>query len=95
MPPKTAKRLAESDVSDEEPKPKKRAPPKTAMSVGICTCLTKKDFGDSIRDCLRSSGEIFGVSKIKNGNRYATVSLASMVVILYPGEKKAQAWITV
>lgn len=42
-----------------------------------------------------AAGEIFGVSKIKNGNRYSTLHLAGMVVILYPVEKKAQAWLTV
>ncbi|KAI0012003.1 hypothetical protein F4779DRAFT_118822 [Xylariaceae sp. FL0662B] len=42
-----------------------------------------------------AAGEIFGVTKIKNGNRYATFYLLKMVVILYPEEKKAQAWITV
>lgn len=42
-----------------------------------------------------AAGEIFGVSKVKGGNRYATVHLAAMVVILYPASKKAQAWLTV
>ncbi|KAI0460566.1 hypothetical protein F5B21DRAFT_13574 [Xylaria acuta] len=41
-----------------------------------------------------AAGEVFGVTKIKNGNRYKTVYLAGMVVILYPGRKRAQAWVT-
>ncbi|KAH8818911.1 hypothetical protein DL96DRAFT_1560416 [Flagelloscypha sp. PMI_526] len=42
-----------------------------------------------------AAGEIFGVSKVKGGNRYSTVHLRSMVVILYPSAQKAQAWVTV
>ncbi|KAJ7785323.1 hypothetical protein DFH07DRAFT_726452, partial [Mycena maculata] len=41
------------------------------------------------------AGEVFGVSKIKNGNRMTTIHLQSMVVILYPVTGKASAWLTV
>ncbi|KAL8287052.1 hypothetical protein RQP46_004058 [Phenoliferia psychrophenolica] len=37
------------------------------------------------------AGTIWGVSKIKNGNRYSSVHLASMVVILWPKKRRAEA----
>ncbi|CAJ2507521.1 Uu.00g087070.m01.CDS01 [Anthostomella pinea] len=41
------------------------------------------------------AGKIFGVSKVKGGNRFATIHVAAMVVILYLEAKKAQAGVTV
>ncbi|KAJ7104370.1 hypothetical protein B0H15DRAFT_22552 [Mycena belliarum] len=41
------------------------------------------------------AGEVFGVSKIKNGNRMTTVHLASMIVVFYPPKGKASVWLTV
>ena len=41
------------------------------------------------------AGEIFGVSKVKNGNRMANIYLNSMCVVFYPGTGKARAWLTV
>jgi hypothetical protein len=42
----------------------------------------------------KEAGEVFGVSKIKNGNRYETVHLFRMSVILYPLKKTASVWIS-
>ncbi|EMR61272.1 hypothetical protein UCREL1_11806 [Eutypa lata UCREL1] len=42
-----------------------------------------------------AAGAVFGVSKVKGGNRFATTHLAKMAVILFPQTKKAQAWLTV
>lgn len=42
----------------------------------------------------KEAGEIFGVSNIKNGNRYETVHLRRMCIVLYPGKKVATAWIS-
>jgi hypothetical protein len=42
----------------------------------------------------KEAGEIFGVSKIKNGNRYTTIHLARMSVVLYPIKKTAMVWIS-
>ncbi|KZV76253.1 hypothetical protein PENSPDRAFT_661283 [Peniophora sp. CONT] len=41
------------------------------------------------------AGSLFGVTKIKNGNRYSTFHLSKMVVILYPAEQRAEAWVSV
>jgi hypothetical protein len=41
------------------------------------------------------AGELFGVSKIKNGNRMVTFHLARMVVILYPRKSTAEVFVTV
>ncbi|KAJ6562557.1 hypothetical protein B0H19DRAFT_1144952 [Mycena capillaripes] len=41
------------------------------------------------------AGEVFGVSKIKNGNRMTTIHLQSMMVVFYPSKGKASAWLTV
>ncbi|KAJ7717007.1 hypothetical protein B0H16DRAFT_1338409, partial [Mycena metata] len=41
------------------------------------------------------AGEVFGVSKIKNGNRMTTVHLQSMMVVFYPAKGKASVWLTV
>ncbi|KAJ7640675.1 hypothetical protein DFH06DRAFT_619722 [Mycena polygramma] len=41
------------------------------------------------------AGEVFGVSKIKNGNRMETVNLQSMMVVFYPSKGKASVWLTV
>ncbi|KAJ7185352.1 hypothetical protein C8R46DRAFT_881406, partial [Mycena filopes] len=41
------------------------------------------------------AGEVFGVSKIKNGNRMETVHLQSMMVVFYPEKGKASVWLTV
>ncbi|KAJ7512943.1 hypothetical protein B0H11DRAFT_1698531, partial [Mycena galericulata] len=41
------------------------------------------------------AGEVFGVSKIKNGNRMTTLHLQSMMVVFYPSTGKASAWLTV
>ncbi|KAJ7154367.1 hypothetical protein C8R43DRAFT_885135, partial [Mycena crocata] len=41
------------------------------------------------------AGEVFGVSKIKNGNRMTTIHLQSMMVVFYPATGKASAWLTV
>jgi len=42
-----------------------------------------------------AAGEVFGVSKVKGGNRMATIHLAQMCVTLWPQEKRAKAWLTV
>ncbi|PMD64273.1 uncharacterized protein K444DRAFT_609225 [Hyaloscypha bicolor E] len=42
----------------------------------------------------KEAGEVFGVSKIKNGNRYETVHLFRMSVILYPLKQTASVWIS-
>ncbi|KAK7754406.1 hypothetical protein SLS62_003699 [Diatrype stigma] len=42
-----------------------------------------------------AAGAVFGVTKVKGGNRYATTHLMKMAVIFYPATKKAQAWLTV
>ncbi|KAF8205361.1 hypothetical protein K438DRAFT_1964437 [Mycena galopus ATCC 62051] len=41
------------------------------------------------------AGEVFGVSKIKNGNRMVTIHLQSMMVVFYPSKGKASVWLTV
>ncbi|KAG5654181.1 hypothetical protein H0H81_006563 [Sphagnurus paluster] len=41
------------------------------------------------------AGQVFGVSKIKNGNRYSTYHLASMMVVFYPSTGNASCWLTV
>ncbi|KAJ7136632.1 hypothetical protein C8R44DRAFT_695542 [Mycena epipterygia] len=41
------------------------------------------------------AGEVFGVSKIKNGNRMTTIHLQSMMVVFYPSKGKASVWLTV
>ncbi|KAJ6615121.1 hypothetical protein B0H10DRAFT_2220625 [Mycena sp. CBHHK59/15] len=41
------------------------------------------------------AGEVFGVSKIKNGNRMTTIHLQSMMVVFYPSMGKASVWLTV
>ncbi|KZP18733.1 hypothetical protein FIBSPDRAFT_893318 [Athelia psychrophila] len=140
------------DAPAEAPAPKKkRAPAKPKASaaaaaalVGHCS-LSKKDFGDRIKSCLKlekyeiqpmhfrmtmdapffraffgtngiviapstfdetteivvatltnaQAGAVFGVSKIKNGNRYQSYDLAKMVVIFYPKTSQAEAWLTV
>ncbi|KAF7325675.1 hypothetical protein MKEN_00417400 [Mycena kentingensis (nom. inval.)] len=41
------------------------------------------------------AGEVFGVSKVKNGNRMVTLHLQSMMVVFYPPTGKASAWLTV
>ncbi|KAJ6470529.1 hypothetical protein C8R45DRAFT_836906, partial [Mycena sanguinolenta] len=41
------------------------------------------------------AGEVFGVSKIKNGNRMTTLHLQSMMVVFYPSKGKASVWLTV
>lgn len=41
------------------------------------------------------AGTVFGVSKIKNGNRMETVHLANMVVVFYPPTGKASCWVSV
>ncbi|KAJ7822270.1 hypothetical protein B0H14DRAFT_2192265, partial [Mycena olivaceomarginata] len=41
------------------------------------------------------AGEVFGVSKIKNGNRMETVYLQSMMVVFYPPQDKVSVWLTV
>ncbi|KAF7316465.1 hypothetical protein MIND_00165600 [Mycena indigotica] len=41
------------------------------------------------------AGDVFGVSKVKNGNRMVTLHLQSMVVVFYPATGKANAWLTV
>jgi len=41
------------------------------------------------------AGEVFGVSKVKGGNRMVTTYLLSMCVVLYPAQKRASAWLTV
>ncbi|VDC04577.1 unnamed protein product [Peniophora sp. CBMAI 1063] len=41
------------------------------------------------------AGSLFGVTKIKNGNRYSTFHLERMVVIIYPEERRAEVWVTV
>ncbi|KAL1742834.1 hypothetical protein HDZ31DRAFT_65617 [Schizophyllum fasciatum] len=43
----------------------------------------------------RAAGETFGVSKIKNGNRYSTYNLSLMTVVFYPAAKNAQVWVSV
>ncbi|KAF8899663.1 hypothetical protein CPB85DRAFT_1327392 [Mucidula mucida] len=43
----------------------------------------------------RTAGAVFGVSKIKNGNRYSTYELDRMVVILYPSTKQAQVFVSI
>ena len=42
-----------------------------------------------------AAGQTFGVSKIKNGNRYTTYDLSLMTVVFYPPTKKAQVWVSV
>src|SRR5438046_8172710 len=37
------------------------------------------------------AGEVFGVSKVKGGNRMVTTYLLSMCVVLYPAQKRARA----
>lgn len=41
------------------------------------------------------AGEVFGVSKVKNGNRMVQISLQSMCVVFYPIKGRASAWVTV
>ncbi|GLB41660.1 hypothetical protein LshimejAT787_1002600 [Lyophyllum shimeji] len=41
------------------------------------------------------AGIVFGVSKIKNGNRYSTYHLHSMMVVFYPPTGKASCWVTI
>jgi len=41
------------------------------------------------------AGTVFGVSKIKNGNRYSQYHLSSMIVVFYPATGKASCWLTV
>ncbi|KAJ7706714.1 hypothetical protein B0H17DRAFT_1001143 [Mycena rosella] len=41
------------------------------------------------------AGEVFGVSKIKNGNRMTTIHLQSMIIVFYPSKGKASVWLTV
>ncbi|KAF7344357.1 Reverse transcriptase, RNaseH [Mycena sanguinolenta] len=41
------------------------------------------------------AGEVFGVSKVKNGNRMTTLHLQSMMVVFYPSKGKASVWLTV
>ncbi|KAJ7485802.1 hypothetical protein FB451DRAFT_1363603 [Mycena latifolia] len=62
--------------------------------------ITPHDFsGDSpvVTAELNNSqaGEVFGVSKIKNGNRMTTIHLQSMIVVFYPPKGKASVWLTV
>lgn len=42
-----------------------------------------------------AAGALFGVSKVRGGNRYKTNYLMKMAVIFYPQASKAQAWLTV
>lgn len=41
------------------------------------------------------AGEIFGVTKVKGGNRVEQTYVQSMCVVLYPAQKRAMAWVTV
>ncbi len=41
------------------------------------------------------AGAVFGVSKIKNGNRYTQYHLASMMVVFHPSKRRASCWLTV
>ncbi|KAK7044443.1 reverse transcriptase [Favolaschia claudopus] len=41
------------------------------------------------------AGTVFGVSKIKNGNRMETIHLSSMMVVFYPSKGKASVWLSV
>lgn len=41
------------------------------------------------------AGEIFGVTKIKSGNRMETTELRSMYLVFYPATGKATVWTTV
>ena len=38
--------------------------------------------------------EVFGVSKVKNGNRMVQINLLSMCVVFYPAKGRASAWVT-
>ncbi len=40
----------------------------------------------------KETREIFGVSKIKNGNRYEIVHLGRICFVLYPAKKEAMLW---
>ncbi|KAI0103290.1 hypothetical protein GGR51DRAFT_561720 [Nemania sp. FL0031] len=145
--PTPSKRSAEDSTNGDEPsskKTRKNAKSKPTVPIGMCS-LSKKEFGDKIKDCFRlekydmsrtlismdmdvvffrgffgnndkinvtpmdydestpvvvaqlspvAASEVFGVTKTKNGNRYKTVHLSAMVVILYPERKRAQAWVT-
>ncbi|KAK7463569.1 hypothetical protein VKT23_006915 [Stygiomarasmius scandens] len=62
--------------------------------------ITPQEFDDTTPVVVanlsnKAAGEVFGVSKIKNGNRMSTYDLRAMVVILYPVQQKAQAWVSV
>ncbi|KJZ69678.1 hypothetical protein HIM_10925 [Hirsutella minnesotensis 3608] len=41
------------------------------------------------------AGELFGVSKVKGGNRFATTHLAAMCVLFYPTRGTAKIWLSV
>ena len=41
------------------------------------------------------AGELFGISKVNGGNKYTTIHMRSMCVILYSKDKKARVWVTV
>ncbi|KAG5647851.1 Acyl-coenzyme A oxidase 2 [Asterophora parasitica] len=41
------------------------------------------------------AGAVFGVSKIKNGNRYSEYHLRSMMVVFHPSAGKASCWLSV
>ncbi|KAI1123027.1 hypothetical protein F5Y10DRAFT_270470 [Nemania abortiva] len=50
--PALSKRSAETGAHDGEPTPKKSRPSAKTKSVGMCS-LSKKEFGDKIKHCLR------------------------------------------
>lgn len=41
------------------------------------------------------AGEVFEVSKVKNGSRIVEINLRSMCVVFYPAKGRASAWVTV
>ena len=78
--------------------------PKGKLSIPTFKSMLKlyhnEDFDDDTPVVVcpmnnQKAGEIFGVTKIKNGNRYSTFDLDSMSVILYPRTKKAQVYVSI
>jgi hypothetical protein len=43
----------------------------------------------------KQAGEVFGISKVKGGNRMEATHLRSMCVVFYPAKGTATAWTTI
>ncbi|KAF9468123.1 hypothetical protein BDZ94DRAFT_1247244 [Collybia nuda] len=67
---------------------------------GGSSTITPADFDESSPVVVAElnntqAGVVFGVSKIKNGNRMETVHLSNMIVVFHPSTGKASCWVSV